>query len=159
MQQVIVDFGQVSIFGLSVSLRIFGYGLMLVFGFILGIWLAWWRARRMGENHQVVASVGLLALVGGVLGARLAFVIERWDERFAPAALQGRDPLAEILNITSGGLIYYGGVLVATAPNTKSLPVIRWTNFSRQRSTMVSKLFWARSRLVRTGCFSRYVVW
>ncbi len=109
MQQVIVDFGHRDLLGLGVSLRIYGYGLMLVLGFACGIWLARWRARRFGASRQAVATLGLLALLGGVLGARAAYVIENWSERFASA------PFAEIFNITSGGLIYHGGVALAVA--------------------------------------------
>ena len=115
MQPIIFDFGQIEPFGYPVSLRIYGYGLMMVLGFICAIALAARRARKLGENHHVISSIGLLALIGGVLGARLAYVIERWDERFAPLRRIGKDPFMEILNISSGGLIYYGGVALATA--------------------------------------------
>lgn len=108
MQQVIVDFGEVGLFG-GVGLRIYGYGLMLVFGFLCGIYLARWRARRLGESADAVTTLGLLALVAGVVGSRLAFVVEKWESQFA-----WRDhPLPEVLNITSGGLIYYGGAALA----------------------------------------------
>ena len=48
----------------------------------------------------------LLALVAGVLGARFAYVIENWRD------FRDAGPLA-VLNITSGGLIYYGGLIAA----------------------------------------------
>ena len=83
MQQVIVDFGQFNVFGHPIGLRIYGYGLMLVLGFLAAVGLARWRARRFGENPEAVTSLGLLALAGGVVGARLAFVIERWDSEFS----------------------------------------------------------------------------
>jgi phosphatidylglycerol:prolipoprotein diacylglycerol transferase len=109
MQQVIIDFGRVDIFGHPVALRIYGYGLMLVLGFICATYLARWRARRFGESPDVVTTLSLLSLVGGVIGARLAFVIEKWDTQFAWRA----DRFGEIFNVTSGGLIYYGGVVLA----------------------------------------------
>jgi len=109
MQQVIVDFGEVSPFGWTIGVRLYGYGLMLVLGFLCGIYLARWRARRFGEDPDTVTTIGLLALLGGVVGARLAFVIERWDSQFA----RQDNPLLEVFNITSGGLIYYGGVALA----------------------------------------------
>ena len=34
MRQVIIDFGQVNLFGLEFALRLYGYGLMLVLGFV-----------------------------------------------------------------------------------------------------------------------------
>jgi prolipoprotein diacylglyceryltransferase len=110
MQQIISDFGTVKLFGWSIPLRLYGYGLMLVLGFLVSISIAQWLARRAGENPEHMARVGLLALVGGIVGARIAYIVERWDTHFAPA----ENPFAEMLDVTSGGLIYYGGVLLAT---------------------------------------------
>ena len=106
MKQVIVDFGKVNLFGHPVELRIYAYGLMLVFGFIFGTYLARWRAKRFGENPEVITSVALLGLIGGVVGARGAFVIANWNTDFA----WRENPLREAINVTAGGLIYYGGV-------------------------------------------------
>ena len=109
MLQTIIDFGTINLFGLSLTPRIYGYGLMLVLGFISGIWLAHWRAKRMGENPETVTVVGILSLVGGILGARLAFVIQNWSQ-FADSP-RG---LGALIDVTSGGLIYYGGVVLGT---------------------------------------------
>jgi len=107
MLQTIIDFGKIELFGLSLTPRIYGYGLMLVLGFLSGIWLAHWRAKRMGENHETVTVVGILALVGGIIGARLAFILQNWSQF-------KNKGLASTLDVTSGGLIYYGGVLLGT---------------------------------------------
>jgi phosphatidylglycerol---prolipoprotein diacylglyceryl transferase len=109
MLQTIIDFGTIELFGLSLSPRIYGYGLMLVMGFISGIWLAHWRAKRMGENHETVTVVGILSLVGGIVGARVAFIMQHWSE-FSKA----NKGFAGIVDVTSGGLIYYGGVVLGT---------------------------------------------
>ena len=69
MRQIIVDFGVLHLFGMQVPLRIYGYGLMMVLGFLFGIGLAQWRARRSGVGTEVIPIMGILALVGGVLGA------------------------------------------------------------------------------------------
>ncbi len=109
MLQTIIDFGTIELFGLSLSPRIYGYGLMLVLGFVSGIWLAHWRAKRMGENHETVTVVGILSLVGGIVGARVAFIMQHWSE-FS----NSNKGLSGILDVTSGGLIYYGGVVLGT---------------------------------------------
>ncbi|MDP6637312.1 MAG: prolipoprotein diacylglyceryl transferase [Phycisphaerae bacterium] len=109
MLQTIIDFGNIELFGLSLTPRIYGYGLMLVLGFISGIWLAHWRAKRMGENHETVTVVGILSLVGGIVGARLAFILQNWSQ-FS----KSHEGLSGIIDVTSGGLIYYGGVLLGT---------------------------------------------
>ena len=107
MRQIIIDFGSLDAFGRVIPVRVYGYGLMLVLGFLLGIWLARWRARRAGESPDALTQCGLLALAGGVLGARIAYVIQHWDSQFA------NESLGAVFNITSGGLIYYGGLVVA----------------------------------------------
>ena len=109
MLQIICDFGTLELFGLRIPLRIYGYGLMLVLGFLTGIYLAQRRARRSGENPETVSYCGLLALMGGVIGARIAYVIENWDEFSG----DGLASLGAVLNVTSGGLIYYGGFILA----------------------------------------------
>ncbi|MFW5839993.1 MAG: prolipoprotein diacylglyceryl transferase, partial [Planctomycetota bacterium] len=109
MHQILFDFGTLELFGLSIPLRVYGYGLMLVLGFLSAILLAQWRARRVGENPEVIAVAGIWALLGGIFGARLAYVIENWDSQFS----QEKDLLAAMLDITSGGLIYYGGLGLA----------------------------------------------
>ncbi len=130
MQQIIVDFGTLKFLGLEISLRIFGYGLAMVFGFLTGIFLAQWRARRAGENPEHIAYCGMLALIGGVVGARIAYVIENY-RYFFPKSGSVSDGMVEILNITSGGLIYYGGVALATIVvliflRAKRLPIRRF---------------------------------
>ena len=127
MQQVIADFGKFNVGGLSFGLRIYGYGLMLVLGFLVSIYVAQRRARRAGENPEHMALVGLLSLVGGIVGSRGAYVVQHWDTQFAESA----NPVGAIFNVTSGGLIYYGGVILATAMVlayllAKHLPVRRY---------------------------------
>ena len=40
MLQVILDLGQVKVFEFSFGVRLYGYGLMLVLGFLTGIYVA-----------------------------------------------------------------------------------------------------------------------
>jgi prolipoprotein diacylglyceryltransferase len=90
-------------------LHIYGYGLMLVLGFLSGIYLARRRARKAVENPDHITQCGLLALAGGVVGSRAAYILQHWDSQFARV----EDKLPAMVNITSGGLIYYGGVILA----------------------------------------------
>lgn len=127
MQQTIVDFGTVNVLGWELPLRVYGYGLMLVLGFLVSIYIAQRLARRAGEDLDHMALVGLLSLVGGIVGSRVAYVVQHWEGQFAEAA----NPVGAIFNVTSGGLIYYGGVILATAMVlayllTKHLPVRRY---------------------------------
>ena len=150
MRQIIIDFGTLNVFGLSLSLRIYGYGLMMVLGFLSAISIARWRARRMGESPDVMTQIGILSLVGGVLGARLAYVIQHWETQFA------RNPsLGNILNISSGGLIYYGGLILASLTVIgflliKRLPIRRHLDIVAV--SMMVGLAFGRAGCLLNGC-------
>jgi len=149
LRQIIVDFGTLHLLGHPVALRIYGYGLMLVLGFVLGILLAQWRARRAGESPEFLTHCGVLSLIGGILGSRIAYVIEQWDTQFAHQSLW------EVFNVTSGGLIYYGGVIMATAIvlaylRIKRLPVRRYLDILAP-SLMVGLAF-GRAGCLLNGC-------
>ncbi|MCE5324813.1 MAG: prolipoprotein diacylglyceryl transferase [Planctomycetaceae bacterium] len=151
MLPIIVDFGTPEWLGLP--LRVYGYGLMMVLGFVCGIALARWRARRCGEDPDVFTQCGIFALIGGVVGARLAFVIQE-------VVKNHHDPsyslsLGEMLNITSGGLIYYGGVILAAIMVlaylvAKRLPVRRHLDILAV-SLMVGLAF-GRAGCLLNGC-------
>jgi prolipoprotein diacylglyceryltransferase len=153
MQQIIGDFGtlDLDVFGWSIPLRIYGYGLMLVLGFLVSLAVAQWRARRAGEDPEHMGRVGLLALVGGIVGSRVAYIVERWESHFARA----EDRFAEMLDVTSGGLIYYGGVLLATAMVVayllrKRLPVRRYLDIVA--APLMIGLAFGRAGCTLNGC-------
>jgi len=137
----------------EVPLRIFGYGLALVFGFLTGIYLAQVRARRAGENPEHIAYCGLLGLIGGVVGARAAYVIERLikEPDKAPRTL------GQIIDIPSGGLVYYGGValgmaLVMAFLWNKRLPIRRFLDIAAP-SLMVGLAFGRLGCLLNGCCY------
>ncbi|RMF76196.1 MAG: prolipoprotein diacylglyceryl transferase, partial [Planctomycetota bacterium] len=88
-----------------------GYGVMLMVGFLLAIWWATRRAARSGANPEVILDCGFIALIAGVVGCRIMYVWHYWDERFAIYT----DPAARlwaIIDITKGGLEFYGGFIL-----------------------------------------------
>jgi len=111
MRQILFDLGIYNVFGNEFHLRLFGYGFALVLGFLTGIFWAQRRARRAGENPEAIGQCGLWALVGGVLGARLAYVIQ-YHEHFVDGS--GSLDILEVFNIAGGGLIYFGGLAGGT---------------------------------------------
>ena len=95
------------------GMPIYGYGVMMVVGFFAALQLAKFLARRSGIDPEIFVNAGLIALVTGVIGARLSHVLENLGavHRRAP---QLRENLWDAMNIRSGGLTYYGGFLLAT---------------------------------------------
>ena len=153
MQQIIIDFGVLRLGDWEMPIRIYGYGLMLVLGFLVAIALASWRARRAGENPDAVTYCGILALIGGIAGSRLAYVAQHWQTQFADEP----NPLAAILNISSGGLIYYGGVLGAMILvigylAIKRLPIRRYLDILGV-SLMIGLAFGRTGCLLNGCCF------
>jgi phosphatidylglycerol:prolipoprotein diacylglycerol transferase len=92
---------------------IYGYGVMMVVGFFAAIALAKFLARRSNLDPELFANAALIALVTGVAGARLSHVIENWHD-YTRADLSFGQNFWNAINIRSGGLTYYGGLLLAT---------------------------------------------
>jgi phosphatidylglycerol:prolipoprotein diacylglycerol transferase len=96
----------------GLDLPIYGYGVMLVVGFLLALELAKFLARRGGLDPETFVNAGLIALVAGVVGARLSHVIENWPQYTDPARSFGAN-FFDAVNIRSGGLTFYGGLILA----------------------------------------------
>ncbi|MGF1632886.1 MAG: prolipoprotein diacylglyceryl transferase [Phycisphaerae bacterium] len=92
------------------DLPVFGYGLMLVIGFLTAIELARYLARRVGIDPDVPTNLGILALVSGVAGARIVYLLQYGGTYFDPSAGFVTNLVAAV-DIRSGGLVYYGGFL------------------------------------------------
>jgi len=91
------------------GLAIHWYGVFLAVGVLAGVWTA---ARRclLDELEPTIITDLAPWLVGGfILGARTLYVATYWDSQFAG------QPLWQIFNIRSGGLVFYGGLIGAVA--------------------------------------------
>lgn len=89
-----------SIFGFSIAL----YGVIIAAGMLLGITLSSKIAPKNNIKSDDVWDFIFIAIILGVIGARIYYVMFRWD--------QYKDNLIEIINIRNGGLAIYGGLIV-----------------------------------------------
>ena len=87
------------------------YGFMMMVAFLLAIWIAMRWAQRVKADPDMILNLGFVSLISGVVGARLFFVIHYWKTDFA---MKSR-PLLSALELWSGGMEYYGGLLGAVA--------------------------------------------
>jgi phosphatidylglycerol---prolipoprotein diacylglyceryl transferase len=81
------------------------YGLMMGLGFILGVTLAAWQARKEGVSPERVMDLSVYLLLTAIVGARLLFVLTNLPE-FAAMPW-------EAFALWQGGLVFYGGLLAA----------------------------------------------
>ena len=77
-------------------LEITGYGIMMMLGFLVGGWLITLELRRRQLREEYSADIVVAAVIGGVIGAKLWYVVLTRD----PGALFSR-----------GGLVWYGGFI------------------------------------------------
>jgi phosphatidylglycerol:prolipoprotein diacylglycerol transferase len=88
-----------------------GYGVMVLIGSIAGIALAVYRAQQAGVAAEEIMSLAVAMFIGGVVGARLFYVIEYWEERIRQA--DWLSTLKAALSFTEGGLVIYGAFIGA----------------------------------------------
>ena len=80
------------------------YGIIVALSFLLGLWLSTREAKRKGLDPALVQDFAFYALLGGIVGARLYFVL------FSDPAYYLQKPW-EILAIWRGGIGIIGGLL------------------------------------------------
>lgn len=111
------------------GLPVYGYGLMLVLGVWIGAEVAKHIANRLGLNGDHFVTMCIVALVSGVVGARLSHVLENLDV-YTDSSRSVAENLRAAVNITSGGLTFYGGFIFATGviliyTRIKGIPMLR----------------------------------
>jgi phosphatidylglycerol:prolipoprotein diacylglycerol transferase len=79
------------------------FGMMIAIGSLIGIWLFIREAKRKGLDHEVLTNVVLYSLLGGIIGARIFYVLV-YDPSYYLA-----NPI-KILFIHMGGLSIHGGI-------------------------------------------------
>lgn len=129
---------------------IHGFGVMLVLGLLCAMELARWMARRADLNPDVFSNAALLALLTGVVGARLSHVLENLSVYTNPARSAWQN-LLDAVNLASGGLTYYGGFLLAVPAvviylRAKRMPVWRCAD-------IVAPCLMVGLAFGRVGCF------
>jgi phosphatidylglycerol:prolipoprotein diacylglycerol transferase len=81
------------------------YGIMAACAFLAGLWELHRRRRFAGLSPEQISDIILIAMISGVIGSRIFFVVQFWD--------QYSGHLLDIVRIDKGGLVYYGGFFFA----------------------------------------------
>lgn len=91
------------------------YGLLGVAGFLAGLLVAMALARRLGLDVQVCAFIWVFGGIGGVVGAKLLYVLTVLPEIIGSWDVLAAHPAALLDVLLSGGLVFYGAVAGALA--------------------------------------------
>ena len=92
------------------SLPIFGYGTLVLTGFLAGTWVGQRRAKGAGLDPNFVFDLTFWTLIFGVLGGRLFYIIQHGDIVFAGAKGPAQMLFAAV-NLSRGGLVLIGAML------------------------------------------------
>lgn len=133
-----------TLFGLEIK----WYGLLITLGMLLAFIYAFKNMKSYGIDPERTIDVVIGGVLGGLVGARLYFVIMEWDSY--------KNDILSVFNIRNGGLAIYGGIigavlvggLVAKFKKVKLLPLLdlvgigfllgqgigRWGNFTNQEA-------------------------
>lgn len=96
----------VSIFGFN----IYFYGIIITFGFVLAGLYILRRHDAFGLSKDNVLDIFLCAVVGGIVGARLFYVIFDDTTKYV-----GAGNWLNIFKVRDGGLAVYGGIILGCA--------------------------------------------
>ncbi|MCC6865373.1 MAG: prolipoprotein diacylglyceryl transferase [Ignavibacteria bacterium] len=106
---------------------VYSYGLMLGICFIVASWLLQREFKRKKLEEGTAVNITFIALVGGVVGSKLLYVIEEWKSITSMPASKifSTDGL-----FSPAGLTFYGGLILATAliyfySRSKKIPFLR----------------------------------
>lgn len=90
----------VNLFGFEITV----YGMLAAAGMLLALLVMILQVRRKNQNTNLYLGAFIVSLICGVAGARIYYVIFSWE------IFRDEDPVW-ILNLRSGGLGIYGGIL------------------------------------------------
>lgn len=83
-------------------ITIHGYGLMIGIGFLAAILIGMKRAEKHGLDKDIVFNMGLLCIVGGMLGAKILYVITEWNN-----IIHSKNLWSDL----AYGFVVYGGII------------------------------------------------
>ena len=80
------------------------YGILIGIGFLLGIFISYYRAPKLGIKPDHVLDFAIFMIPLSIIGARAYYVIFEWEHY--------KGSISKILDIRSGGLAIHGGLIV-----------------------------------------------
>lgn len=103
------------------GLPIYSFGLLLGIGFLLGSYILSLELKRKKLDPEMASTITILAVVFGISGAKMLFLIEEWSTFI-------RNPIGEAFS--PGGLTWYGGfilgmIVISVYVHRKKIPFLK----------------------------------
>lgn len=136
MDPVIVTFG---------SLSIRWYGLMAALGFITAIAIMQINRKYAKLTSDQISNICIIGMLSGVIGARIFYVLLKWNDYY-------KNHPADIIRIDQGGLVFYGGFILAVIALGYYIRKIARADVIRVLDVVAPALASAHA-LGRVGCF------
>lgn len=92
----------ITVFGFEIAF----YGIIIAIGMALALTIIFKEVKRTGQSEDYYYDLAIFAIIFGIIGARMYYVIFEWD--------QYRHNLLSVFNIREGGLAIYGGLIAGT---------------------------------------------
>ena len=86
------------------NLTIHWYGIFMATGLGLGMWTATLRGTRIGLKADDIPNLFFWIIIGGLIGAKLLYVINHWD---------GKTPLTNLI-LDRSGIVFHGALIGTT---------------------------------------------
>ncbi len=110
-----------NIFGIEIR----SFGLMAAIGLLLAFWLMRKRCIKAGDDPEKLSDVLFFSMIGGLVGARLLYVIRNYESEFSK-------DLWKIFRINEGGIVFQGGFIGAL--------IVAWFIFRKKKVYLVKSL-------------------
>jgi len=127
------------------GVTVYAYGFFIVLGFVTAVVLAGLKIRKsnIGISFENVVDLFFYTVLSAFIGARLLFVLINFDDY--------RQHPMQIFKIWEGGLVFYGGLILAVIV---SFGYLRWRRLPLWKfADLISPLIALGLSFGRMGCF------
>lgn len=87
-------------------ITVYSFGALMALAALVAVWVVHAELKRRGMNPELASTLVFAAALGGLLGARILFILDEWNNFLAA-------PMSYIL--TGAGFTWYGGLIGGTA--------------------------------------------
>lgn len=93
-----------------IAFQLFGvevrwYGILISFGMMLGLYIAYNESKRQGYNPDDIVDLALWCIPSALVGARVYYIVFQWEYY--------KGNILKMINTREGGLAIHGGLIAA----------------------------------------------